>query len=149
MMPLKLFLGALLSVLAFPFTAVAVPPITRGKGAATTPGAGSTRDLFLKEILSRSPSYGNFQNSSLKGNGRPKVGIIGAGAAGLYAAVILDSLNISYEILESSNRIGGRILTHRFDEKAWNNSKPGEPDYYDYFVRHQYINVERTPLTYS
>lgn len=51
------------------------------------------------------------------------VGIIGAGVAGLYTAMILKSLDIPYEILEASNRIGGRIYTHRFS------NDPG--DYYD------------------
>jgi hypothetical protein len=47
-----------------------------------------------------------------------KLCIIGAGAAGLYIAMILDSLNIpylTYDILESSERTGGRIFTHYFD----------------------------------
>lgn len=55
-----------------------------------------------------------------------KVGIIGAGMAGLYTAYILDTLNIpriSYEILEAAGRPGGRCLTHRFSEDLW--------DYYD------------------
>lgn len=51
------------------------------------------------------------------------VGIIGAGMAGLYTAMILKSLHISYEILEASDRIGGRVYTHRFS------NDPG--DYYD------------------
>ncbi|KAF5392271.1 hypothetical protein D9757_001577 [Collybiopsis confluens] len=42
------------------------------------------------------------------------VGIIGAGCAGLYTAMILDSLGINYEIIEGSGRHGGRILTHVF-----------------------------------
>lgn len=63
-----------------------------------------------------------------------KVGIIGAGAAGLYAAVLLDSLGIEYDIIEASDRVGGRIYTYRFNETAWLNSTPDDPDYYDYFV---------------
>lgn len=51
------------------------------------------------------------------------VGIIGAGMAGLYTAMILKTLDISYEILEASDRIGGRVYTHRFSDD------PG--DYYD------------------
>lgn len=43
--------------------------------------------------------------------------------AGLYTAMILKPLDISYEILEASNRIGGRVFTHRFSDD------PG--DYYD------------------
>ncbi|KAJ2916960.1 hypothetical protein MD484_g3434, partial [Candolleomyces efflorescens] len=53
------------------------------------------------------------------------IGIVGAGAAGLYAAMILDDLGIKYEILEGSDRPGGRILTHHFEDasgdvKPWN-----------------------------
>lgn len=55
------------------------------------------------------------------------VGIIGAGAAGLYTAMMLDSLCIKYEILEGSGRHGGRILTHEFTKEL-----PGTP--YQYFV---------------
>ncbi|EOO00388.1 putative l-amino acid oxidase protein [Phaeoacremonium minimum UCRPA7] len=62
-----------------------------------------------------------------------KVGIIGAGAAGLYAAMLLDSLDIDYDIHEASDRIGGRIFTYRFDQEAWDNSTPDDPEYYDYY----------------
>ncbi|KAF5309811.1 hypothetical protein D9758_018993 [Tetrapyrgos nigripes] len=54
------------------------------------------------------------------------VGILGAGCAGLYAAMILDSLGIKYEILEGSGRHGGRILTHEFTTEL-----RGQP--YQYF----------------
>jgi len=42
------------------------------------------------------------------------VGILGAGVGGLYTALILDSLDIKYEILEASDRTGGRLFTYRF-----------------------------------
>lgn len=38
-----------------------------------------------------------------------KVTIIGAGAAGLYAAYVLKSKGIDFEILEASNKYGGRV----------------------------------------
>ena len=53
-----------------------------------------------------------------------KVGILGAGIGGLYAALILDSLDIEYDILEASSRAGGRIFTYQF---------PGGGKY-DYYV---------------
>jgi protoporphyrinogen oxidase len=53
-----------------------------------------------------------------------KVGILGAGVGGLYTALILDSLDIKYEILEASNRTGGRLFTHKFENG----------NAYDYFV---------------
>lgn len=52
-----------------------------------------------------------------------KICIIGAGMAGLYTALILDELSIPYDILEASDRPGGRILTHYFSPKPH--------DYYD------------------
>jgi hypothetical protein len=65
------------------------------------------------------------------GPGPIKVGIIGAGAAGLYAGMIIDSFGpnsgIKYEILEIADGItrgvGGRLFTYKF---------PGglENDYY-------------------
>ena len=45
---------------------------------------------------------------------------------GLYIAMILDELkipNLSYEILEGSDRVGGRVYTHYFS--------PEKHDYYD------------------
>jgi hypothetical protein len=56
-----------------------------------------------------------------------KICIVGAGVSGLYTAMILDSLeipNLTYEILESSERVGGRLYTHHFDEEQ-------EHQYYD------------------
>jgi len=44
------------------------------------------------------------------------VGIVGAGCAGLYAAMILKTLRIKFEILEGSDRVGGRVYTHRFSD---------------------------------
>lgn len=50
---------------------------------------------------------------------RLKICIVGAGVTGLYTAMMLEFLNIpglSYEILESSDRVGGRVYTHYFNE---------------------------------
>ena len=56
--------------------------------------------------------------------------IIGAGAAGLYTAMIFESLGIKYQIVEANTeeRIGGRLFTYHFPD--------GGP--YDYFVREVY-----------
>ena len=56
------------------------------------------------------------------------VGILGAGVGGLYTALILQSLNVSYEIIEASNRTGGRMFTHNFSDGG----------FFDYFVRYNY-----------
>lgn len=63
-----------------------------------------------------------------------EIGIIGAGVAGLFTAMVFDWLNeqcekeglkIEYDIMEAAkmNRLGGRLYTHRFSY--------GEHDYYD------------------
>lgn len=52
--------------------------------------------------------------------------IIGAGAAGLYTAMILDDFGIKYEILEASGRNGGRIFTKNLEEGA-----EGQHQYFD------------------
>ncbi|KAI8211277.1 putative bifunctional amine oxidase [Colletotrichum sp. SAR 10_66] len=72
-------------------------------------------------------------------HGHFNVGIVGAGAAGLFTSLAIDWINnnierymgpghlkIDYEILEaaSEERFGGRLYTHRF-------SKDGTHDYYD------------------
>ena len=53
--------------------------------------------------------------------------IIGAGAAGLYTAMILESLGISYQLVDGdpNGRVGGRLFTYQF---------PGGGKY-DYYVR--------------
>jgi hypothetical protein len=47
------------------------------------------------------------------------IGILGAGVAGLYTALMIDSLGpesgITYQMLEADERIGGRLYTHKFE----------------------------------
>ena len=101
--------------------------------AAGTIDPISIKAAFLNELLTRSPEYGGFTNLSSTAEGIPlKVGIVGAGAAGMYAGILLDSLGIDYDIIEANNRIGGRVYTHRSNQTAWDLSKSGEPDFYDY-----------------
>ena len=54
------------------------------------------------------------------------VGIIGAGMAGLYTAMIFESLGIKYQIVDANfeHRVGGRLFTYRFPNGG----------HYDYFV---------------
>jgi hypothetical protein len=64
----------------------------------------------------------------------PKVCIIGAGVAGLYAGMIFDTLGIDYDILEAQpDHIGGRLLTYKFEK--------GGPN--DYFVRVDNVYLAR------
>ena len=106
-------------------------------GTHASDGDATASELFLQKLLDQPWAYGSSSvhptNNASSGT-TFKVGIIGAGAAGLYAAILLQSLGVDYEILEANTRIGGRIYTHRFDQDAWTRSKPGEPDYYNYYV---------------
>ena len=67
-----------------------------------------------------------------------EVGILGAGVGGLYTALIFDSLDIKYEILEASNRAGGRLSTYKFP----NSGK------YDYFVRFISLRIKLVDTHY-
>lgn len=122
-----------LSLLASVIPGISAAPSHSKNATHHTPTVGGTRDAFLRRLLQESFAYGNFSTCS-PSQAPLKVGIIGAGAAGLYSALLLQSLGIDYEILEANTRIGGRMYTHRFDEAAWAASKPGEPAYYNYFV---------------
>ncbi|RWS21579.1 hypothetical protein B4U80_14128 [Leptotrombidium deliense] len=61
-----------------------------------------------------------FENDIKLKQERVKVGIVGAGISGLYTALILQDLGIDYELFEASNRIGGRIFTHYFNNDSSN-----------------------------
>ncbi|KAF4953171.1 hypothetical protein FSARC_12451 [Fusarium sarcochroum] len=72
-----------------------------------------------------------------------KVCIVGAGIAGLYIAMILDDLqipNLEYEVIEASDRVGGRVYTHRFSEE--------ENDYYDIGAM-RYPNIPTMQRTFD
>src|SRR5579863_5402000 len=47
----------------------------------------------------------------------PSVGIVGAGVAGLYAALHLLREGYRVHIFEATDRIGGRIHTHYFNDE--------------------------------
>lgn len=47
-------------------------------------------------------------------NDGEKVCIVGAGASGLYLAHLLTKASIPYDMLEASDRVGGRVYTYDF-----------------------------------
>jgi monoamine oxidase len=47
----------------------------------------------------------------------PTIGIVGAGMAGLYAALLLQRAGHTVHIFEGADRIGGRVHTHYFNEE--------------------------------
>lgn len=72
-----------------------------------------------------------------------KVCIVGAGVAGLYIAMILDDLkipNLSYDILEASSRVGGRMFTYNFSDEPH--------DYYDIGAM-RYPNIPTMKRTFD
>ncbi|KAF7323599.1 Amine oxidase [Mycena kentingensis (nom. inval.)] len=61
------------------------------------------------------------------------IGILGAGVSGLYTAMLLDSLNVSYEIIEANpTRVGGRLFTYRFNGEAGRKAPVNDPARYDH-----------------
>lgn len=63
-------------------------------------------------LLLGAESFGKFAITK-----KPRVIIIGAGFAGLAAAYKLHQRKIDFIILEARNRIGGRVFSHKIDEK--------------------------------
>ena len=59
-----------------------------------------------------------FERSTLKLN---TIGIVGGGMAGLYSALLLKHLrpDVSVKILEATDRVGGRVYTHRFSDEKY------------------------------
>lgn len=128
----------LLRVLAIPVFSLWLALSTGSPTRQTTrqilrAGQGGLRADFFKSLIGAS-NYGNHTKVKTADGVPLKVGIIGAGAAGLYAAMLLDSIGIDYDIHEGSDRIGGRIYTYRFNQSAWDKATPDQPDYYDYYV---------------
>jgi len=86
----------------------------------------SYRDIYGKNVLARHiQKYALRPEDSLPGpvtGTDPEtkaqagpISIIGAGASGLATAFILRTLGRPFEILEASNRVGGRCFTYYFD----------------------------------
>lgn len=79
----------------------------------------SSRRKFIRDatlatggVLFASSSFGNFFIGK-----KPRVIIIGAGFAGLSAAYYLHKKKIDFVVLESRNRIGGRVFSHTIDQQ--------------------------------
>ncbi|MDJ0727954.1 MAG: NAD(P)/FAD-dependent oxidoreductase [Prochloraceae cyanobacterium] len=67
-----------------------------------------------------------------------RIGILGAGMAGLAAAYELKKLGYEVEILEGSDRVGGRVWTKRFEDGQYGEYGamriPGTHDYTRYYI---------------
>lgn len=112
-----------------------IPP---GLPGAPTPIKGNELPIAPAPKLPHAPAAGEPDKAF-------KVGIVGAGAAGLFTGLILDFLNyklkgepketkfnVTYDILEASNkdRLGGRLYTYNFVPNGTENPQ-GPHDYYD------------------
>ena len=72
---------------------------------------GSEYEKTLNNQRSRKKATSLRASVTSEESKEPMVGIVGGGFAGLYAGLILQSLNIECEVFESSDRVGGRIDT--------------------------------------
>jgi len=125
---------------------------TQRKAEARTPstGLGIAFPPADIPIASKVTAASQIHRSDAPEDELKPICIIGAGTAGLYAAMILESLGISYEILEANNRIGGRLYTYRFgDEKKVLDAKVGETARYDYTVSHYYFISSRHLIVFE
>ncbi len=80
--------------------------------------ANGSQSHFSFDVLNacQAKSLNNFDN---KLSPRRRVGIIGAGIAGLVAAYELNKLGHEVTVYEASDRVGGRIYTHRFGDGTY------------------------------
>jgi hypothetical protein len=79
-----------------------------------------------RNIELRRPPELPFVPQNGKSDSTIRICIIGAGISGLYLGMLLDELdlkNVSYDILESNERTGGRVYTYEFGL--------GKTEYYD------------------
>ena len=87
-----------------------------GRSLIETKHASQKSNLPTKHVALSQALQGKLPNTTCNSTTDSPIGILGAGMAGLYTALILDDLGIPYEILEAdTTRIGGRIYTHQFD----------------------------------
>ena len=89
-------------------------------------GTGLTAGLLAPQLFSSCKKENN--SPTVKFNG--SVAIIGAGAAGLYAADILSSQGLDVFVLEARNSLGGRIRSFSTSDFQANNSS--DAFIYDY-----------------
>lgn len=87
--------------------------------------------------------------------GRPRkhVLVLGAGMAGLVAARELQALGHTVRIVEGSDRIGGRILTHRFEDGSYNElgamRVPASHDYTRHYIAAASLDDKLIPFVNS
>ncbi len=74
-------------------------------------------ERHLKESERERPAVAGSPQAAQSAAGDLSIGIVGGGAAGLYAAMLLDEMGIDHHVFEASGeRLGGRVLTHYFSD---------------------------------
>lgn len=103
----------------------------------------AVEDAGKKELFS-SPSYPGpdprVELAAGKALGELPVCIVGAGIAGLRIATFLEYLGVEYEIIEASDRHGGRARTHHFST--------ADNDYFDIGAM-RFPRIRALKLTFS
>lgn len=116
------------------FTSCA-PPVSEEETITASEEQTSVREAYEDWIIE---NYGEEYTSELQrlrdkvihenlqadftGDGdEPVVGIVGGGLAGLYAGLMLQSLDIEFEIFEKTDRVGGRLKTWYSEDYDENN----------------------------
>lgn len=86
-------------------------------------------------------------NNVDNGKQRQKIGILGAGMAGLAAAYELKKRGHQVEILEGSNRLGGRVWTHYFDNGQYGEYGamriPAKHDFTRHYIKETSLELGR------
>ena len=139
------------------------PKVRAGTAALRTAVSLSARGQLTAAPAAARRTYDSFR--TVEGNGRlenattqlariaalnppgPKapVTIVGAGMAGLAAAHELKRLGYPVHILEGSDRVGGRIWTHRFEDGSYHELGAMRIPAQHSFTRH-YVNELRLQL---
>jgi monoamine oxidase len=88
--------------------------------ASVAPGRPSVRAAYETWLEANSPgdAAGVSADAPPLDPRQLEVGIVGAGMAGLYAALLLQSVGAAVHVFEADpTRLGGRVYTHRFAEQ--------------------------------
>lgn len=120
------------------FLSTSALAISAGLGLAPTSrllGApvGTHTHTPIEEQLRRIRDNGGGDNAS------QHIAILGGGMAGLVAALELRNLGFKVSVIEASNRAGGRVWTHRFDDGQYHElgamRVPAAHDYTRHYIR--------------